>query len=238
MYQRIQMKAVFLSDTHNFHMDVDVPDGDILFHTGDLTMSGTLSELMDFKDWFESLPHTHKVLIAGNHDKCLGEDGILGMKMFTGCHYLNNSGVTIEGRKIWGSPMTPGFNGMRAGLSFYTNGDKEAKNIWSSLPKDLDVLLTHGPPWGILDEVKRYQFEESSDYQGDDISFIENCGDKMLLSKVIKRQPKIHAFGHIHEGYGVFEKSRNPPYDNTLFMNCSVVNERYNVVNEPIEVNI
>ena len=92
------MKAVFLSDTHNFHTDVDVPDGDILFHTGDFTMSGSLSEVMDFHDWFVSLPHEHKVVIGGNHDRCLGQDGILGMKLFTECHYLQNSGVTIEGR--------------------------------------------------------------------------------------------------------------------------------------------
>ena len=201
-------------------------------------MSGSLSELIDFKDWFESQPHTYKVVIGGNHDRCLGQDGVLGMKIFTDCYYLDNSGIEIEGRKIWGSPMTPAFNGMRGGLTFYTNSDREAKNIWSSLPKDLDVLLTHGPAWGILDEVKRLQFVESFDYKAEGIYYTENVGDKMLLSKIIQKKPKVHAFGHIHEDYGVFEKSRNPPYDNTLFINCSVVDERYDVVNEPIEVNI
>lgn len=232
------MKGVFLSDTHNFHMDVDVPDGDILFHSGDFTMSGTLSEVLDFHDWFVSLPHPHKVLIAGNHDRCLGQDGILGMKIFTECHYLQNSGITIEGKKIWGSPMTPAFNGMREGLSFYTNGDREAKGVWSALPKDLDVLLTHGPPWGILDAVERTYFTESEKYDELDSTFTEHVGDKMLLSKVIQKKPKVHSFGHIHEEYGVFERSRNPPYDDTIFINCSVVDERYDVVNEPIEINI
>jgi len=208
-------------------MDVDVPDGDIIFHCGDFTLSGSLSEVLDFKDWFSSLPHTYKVVIGGNHDRCLGQDGIFGLKLFTDVHYLQNSGIEIEGRKIWGSPMTPAFNGMRSGLTFYTNGEKEAKNIWSSLPKDLDVLLTHGPPWGILDKVRHWDTGEP-----------ENVGDKMLLSKVIQKKPKVHAFGHIHEDYGVFENSRNPPYDETIFINCSVVNESYNVVNEPIELHI
>lgn len=222
------MKGVFLADSHTFHMNVDVPDGDILFHSGDLTMSGTLNELIDFRDWFVKLPHTHKVVIAGNHDRLLMTKPEIGNKMFTDCHYLNNSGIEIEGRNIWGSPMTPSFSRMRDGLAFY---EKAEKMMWNDIPENLDVLLTHGPPWGILDEVWDNDWDNMSRHK-------ENVGDKILLSKVIEKKPKIHSFGHVHEEYGVFEKSRNPPYDKTLFINSSVVDEHYNVVNEPIVTHI
>lgn len=215
------MKCVFISDTHNYHNHLDLPDGDILIHAGDFTLTGTLHEVLDFKDWFEKQEHPYKVVIAGNHDRVLGENELLGFKMFTNSYYLLNSGVTIEGLKIWGGPMTPAFNGMRSGLTFYTNSDREAKAVWRGMPKNLDILLTHGPPLYVLDEVK------------DDIGGIVCCGDGMLASKVIQKKPRYHAFGHIHEGYGIFKADYG-----TTFINCSVVNEKYNVVNKPIEVEI
>ena len=101
--------------------------------------------------------------------------------------------------------------------------------IWSDIPKDLDVLLTHGPPWGILDEVLEYNKDLLGMHK-------ENVGDKMLLSKVIQKKPKIHSFGHLHECYGVLENIKYAP--NTTFINCSVVNEQYDVINEPIEIDI
>lgn len=200
---------------------MDVPDGDILIHAGDFTLTGTLNEVVEFNDWLGRLDHNFKVVIAGNHDRCLGENETLGLKMFTNAIYLERSGVTLEDLKIWGAPMTPAFNGMRGGLTFYTNDDKEAKGVWSSMPKNLDILVTHGPPKFILDEVPRPFMED------------EHCGDAMLASKVIQRKPKYHAFGHIHEGYGRFEADYG-----TKFINCSVVNACYNVVNKPIVINL
>lgn len=220
------MKCVFISDTHNFHLDphLEIPDGDTLIHCGDFTMSGNINEVFDFKEWFEKLPHQNKILIGGNHDRCLGESPFLPLKLFTGSIYLHNSGIEIDGKKFWGSPMTPAFNGMRKGLTFFTNSDREAKGVWSAIPKNLDVLITHGPPWGILDSVPHWDTGE-----------LENVGDKMLLAKVIQRQPKYHAFGHIHENYGVLKMK--DPY-NCTFINASLVNARYNLVNKPILIDI
>lgn len=219
------MKCVFISDTHNYHKQLDpLPDGDILFHTGDFTLTGTINEVYDFKEWFEKQEHPFKVVIAGNHDRILGQGEMLGFKLFTNSYYLLNSGVKIKGLKIWGSPITPAFRGMRPGLTFYTNSDGEAKGVWRGIPKNLDILLTHGPPFGILDKVI-----DRFDGYCQEI----NCGDGMLAAKIIQKKPRYHAFGHIHEGYGIFKADYG-----TTFINCSVVNEKYNVVNEPIVVDI
>ncbi len=223
-------KIVCISDTHNFHHDVDVPDGDILIHAGDFTLSGTLGEVVEFNEWLGTLDHPYKIVIAGNHDRCLGESGTLGLKMFTNAIYLERSGKEIEGIKFWGAPMTPAFNGMRGGLTFYTNNNKEAKGVWRGMPKKLDVLITHGPPKFILDEVPRYEYGQTFRV-GEQT--VEHCGDGMLASKVIKNKPKYHIFGHIHEGYGQFKADYG-----TKFINCSVVNASYNVVNKPIVIDL
>jgi len=218
------MKAVFISDTHNYHNEVELPDGDLLIHTGDFTLTGTIAECVDFRDWFQKQPHPYKVVIAGNHDRIIGQGNMLGFKLFTDSHYLERSSVEIEGFKIWGSPFTPAFNGMRSGLTFYTNSDGEAKNIWRGMPGNADIILTHGPPFGVLDLVR-----ESFDglYQE------RNCGDGMLAAKIMKNKPKYHAFGHIHEGYGTFKADYG-----TTFINSCIVNPRYDVTNPPIEINL
>ena len=155
------MKIVCISDTHNYHHDVDVPDGDVLIHAGDFTLTGSLGEVVEFNEWLGTLDHTYKIIIAGNHDRCLGDRGTLGLKIFTNGIYLERSGLDIDGIKFWGAPMTPAFRGMRGGLTFYTNNDKEAKGVWRGMPKKLDVLITHGPPYGILDEVAKYDYGQT-----------------------------------------------------------------------------
>lgn len=221
-------KAVVISDTHNFHKDLDVPDGDILFHAGDFTLMGNPLEVIDFNEWLGTLEHNYKVVIAGNHDKCVSDGS--GHKQITNAIYLQNESVEIDGLNIWGSPMTPAFNRMREGLAFYTRGDKEAKSIWSSIPEDLDILMTHGPPYGILDEV--------IDYASDGKTFKENCGDRQLISEIIKKKPRFSFFGHIHEQYGTYKPDpRMDPYE-TTFINASVVNEYYNLINKPVELHL
>lgn len=228
-----RLKAVVISDTHTYHHHLNLEDygGDILIHCGDFTLMGNPLEVMDFNDWLGKQDFNYKLVIAGNHDKCVGEDPMFGYKQLTNAEYLQNSGTEIEGLYFWGSPMTPSFNGMREGLTFFTNGDREAKKAWSGMPKKTDVLITHGPPFGILDEVQRHMFRPMGE---EDETLVENVGDKMLLSKIIKIQPKFHMFGHIHEGYGIRE---DIPYcPNTTFINASSVNESYNLVNNPLEV--
>ena len=206
------MKTVFISDTHGLHHQLaGLPEGDLIIHGGDMTRRGTPEEVEDFLNWFINLPYRHKIFIAGNHDfyfehftrqqiqNDLPED----------CHYLLNSGVNIEGIKIWGSPVTPTF------FNWAFNEDRGApiKKFWDMIPTDTDVLITHGPPGGILDETVSGQ----------------QVGCSNLSETVNFIRPKFHLFGHIHEAYGSTISGA------TTFINGSILNEKYEAVNPPHE---
>ena len=176
------MKILHISDTHNKHQLLkDLPDADVIVHTGDITEDGTEDEVKDFIEWFCGLPYSHKIFIAGNHDNCLYGANIEGLP--DNVHYLCNEGITIDGIKFYGVPM-------------FLEDDLEGNfpELFSRIPDDTDVLLTHQPPLGILDEQ-------------DGI----NYGDNHLYKRVMDVRPKYHLFGHLHhtdETYKVFRRIR------------------------------
>ncbi|NIJ44439.1 Icc-related predicted phosphoesterase [Wenyingzhuangia heitensis] len=208
------MKIVFISDTHGRHNYVKLPEGDILIHSGDLTSRGDIFEIAHFISWLNKLTFKHIIFIAGNHDFYLEKHSIDDFKDFlpNNAIYLNDSGCEIEGVKFWGSPIQPEF------LNWAFNRERgvDIKKHWDLIPNDTDVLITHGSPYGILDQTVR----------GDKIG----CED--LLKKVLEIRPKIHAFGHIHEAYGI--KNINE----TTFVNASLLNERYRYTNDPIVLEV
>jgi Icc-related predicted phosphoesterase len=229
------MKIVCISDTHAKHKKIAIPDGDILIHAGDFSTYGYIHEVESFINWFASHPHPHKVFIAGNHDRSLDlnlsqeylkwreiDAHIHGNhhpdieRMLKGLpenvHYLNDSGVTIRGVKIWGSPIQPSFG---IGWAFNAHRGPDIAKHWEMIPKDTDILITHGPPAYKLD----YAIYDRI-----------NVGCHQLLYVVEQIKPKMHVFGHIHEGYGMSEN------DHTLFVNASICTLEYAPTNEPIEV--
>lgn len=176
------MRLVAISDTHQCHEELTLPEGDVLIHAGDWTHRGRIDEIAIFLDWFIAQKHKHKILICGNHDM-YGSADTAGIAAKRGdFHYLEDSATVIDGVKFHGSPWTPAF-GM---WGFMTYSAKERKEIWGRIPHDTDVLITHGPPYGHLDLAP-----------GD-----RRVGDDVLLEHVTALQPKVHIFGHIHEGYG------------------------------------
>lgn len=211
------IRLVCISDTHNAHNQLIVPDGDILVHCGDITMGGIELEFKDFNDWLGTLPHKYKIVIAGNHDLLLEKSSkTYKNRLFSNAKYLENDGYTIEeyGLKIWGSPITPEFNNW----AFMKQRGAEIAKVWEKIPENIDLLLTHGPPYGILDLVE---------YRGP-----QGCSD---LKEAIKRvKPKFHIFGHIHEGYGA---GRTTGLD-TGFINCSIMNRFYDPVNRPVIIDL
>jgi len=193
------MRILHLSDTHSKHRLLqNLQCADVIIHSGDVSFAGSEDEIIDFVEWFIALPHKYKIFIAGNHDNCLFGANIdeLPENIF----YLCNSEVKIEGVKFYGMPMF-----MEDSIS----GDYE-KNI-QKIPNDTDILITHQPPFCVLDSCKNITY-----------------GDRNLLQTVLKIQPKYHLFGHIHDAYGI-EKN-----DNTLFINAAVLNEHYEISNKPI----
>ena len=197
------MLILHLSDTHSKHHELrNLPPADIIIHSGDISFAGSENEVMDFIEWFGDLPYKYKIFIAGNHDDCLFGANIDGLPQ--NCFYLCNSGVTIQGIKFYGTPMF-----MEDAMS----GDYD-RNI-QKIPSDTDVLITHQPPYCILD-----------------YSANKNYGDRNLLQIVLKTKPKYHLFGHIHKAYGI-EKS-----EHTTFVNAAILSENYELINEPILLKI
>lgn len=205
-------RIVCLSDTHNCHEQITVPDGDVLLHAGDATNNGTIEEIKIFSSWFQSLPHQHKIFIAGNHDRAFenleGNAEFLKWLLDPGIIYLQDSFVTVENLKIYGSPWQPWFYSWAFNLP---RGAALAEK-WRLIPHDTDILITHGPPQGILD----------ASPSG------EPCGCEELIKVVAEIKPKLHLFGHIHHSYGAQEKFGG------IFANGSNCDESYEPTNAPL----
>ena len=191
------MKFVCISDTHGLHKKLTIPEADMIIHSGDFTGRGKVAEIKEFCEWYGKLPHKHKILIAGNHDwgfQTKNKECVQICKD-NGITYLQDSHVIIDGLKIHGSPQTPEF----AGWAFncwrtekeeqlndeYHGGYKWIGRFWKMIPDDVDILITHGPPMGILDYC-------DNGYVG--------CVE--LLKHIEQKKPTFHIFGHIHEGRG------------------------------------
>jgi len=207
------MRLLLLSDTHNRHAALDpLPPADVVLHAGDVTGRGTLAELAEFLAWFGALPHRHKVFIAGNHDFALEREPEAAEALVPpGVTYLRDSGTMIEGVKIWGSPWQPWFYDW----AFNLERGPELAAKWALIPEDTEILITHGPPAGILDRTAR----------GEGVG----CRD---LAERVGRLPRLrlHLFGHIHEAYGRVERG------GVRFVNASVCDLGYRAVNRPVVV--
>ncbi|MDX1458729.1 MAG: metallophosphatase domain-containing protein [Marinobacter sp.] len=209
------MRLVCISDTHSMHRQVKVPDGDILIHAGDCLGVGTLAELEDLDAWFSEQPHRHKVLIAGNHDWCLQDEPAEAEALIRNAIYLRDSGTEIEGMKFWGSPWTPVFFDWAFNLA---RGPAIAER-WEQIPADTDILITHGPPAGILDQVITDGHSQSV-----------GCDD--LTRELERLRLKMHVFGHIHESHG--QRRLN----DCLFVNASTCNNSFRPFNPPVVVDL
>lgn len=214
-------KIVCVSDTHNCNQEIIVPEGDILIHSGDAAINGTQAEIEAFLKWFSALPHRHKIFVAGNHDWLYETDNRLARILTAnfGITYLQDSFIEIEGLKIYGSPWQPRF----FDWAFNLDRGAEMAEKWKLIPPDIDILITHGPPHGILDEVPRKYWTE-------------NTGCEELMKRIEEISAfgrlKLHVFGHIHCGYGQTEKF------GVKFVNASTCDEEYKPIQPPITVEI
>ncbi len=175
-------RFVAMADTHGAHHRLTVPDGDVLVHAGDLTASGTLPQLEAVARWLRSLPHRHKLVIAGNHDFAVQQKPAEARALFHGLTYLEDAEVTVEGVRVWGSPWQPWFYDW----AFNLQRGPEIDAKWQLIPKGIDLLVTHGPPKDLGDRC----------WDG------RRVGCEDLLRHLDRVQPKVHVFGHIHEDRG------------------------------------
>jgi len=223
-----------ISDTHAKHRGLSLRGGDILIHSGDFTNIGGHDEVVDFIEWFSRQPYEHKVFIAGNHDLTFESEvkynnfirnvqtpvsigkpkwliDILST-LPSSVHYLYNNSVSIMGLTIWGSPVTPEFG---SGWAYNARRGDEIRRVWDTIPTSPspDIVVTHGPAGMVLDYV---------DYTH------TGCID--LHNRLIEVKPKVHIFGHIHEGYGYVYKN------NIHHINASIINnQRHWQLNAPVD---
>lgn len=217
------MIITFLSDTHTFHRHIEdkLPGGDILIHSGDFTNIGERHDIERFCKWFDAIDNYDcKIFIAGNHDRGFEDSPEKSMQIvnsYKNIDYLQDD-LLLWGEeydsmiKIWGSPWQPEFYSWAFNLP--RNG-AELEYKWSQIPVDTDILITHGPPFGVLDQVKNRP---------------EHLGCELLAKRVDVIKPKIHCFGHIHSARGVYSNGE------TLFINASILDEKYRVVYDPITI--
>ncbi|HET9100265.1 MAG TPA: metallophosphatase domain-containing protein [Acidobacteriaceae bacterium] len=198
------MRLVMISDTHGLHNRIEgLPDGDVLVHAGDFMNAGSdPEEISSFNRWLGEQPFKNRIVCSGNHDRYFQNHPMEARALLTNAIYLENAGVTIDDVFFWGSPYTPAF----MNWAFMYRRGPEATRQWDKIPDNLDVLITHGPPFGILDQVSPGS---------------AHLGCEELLEAVEEKKPKVHIFGHIHGSAGTFEN------DHTRFVNAAYLNERY-----------
>lgn len=213
--------------------------GDLLIIAGDLTARDEYEQHFEFEDWLLLQNYKMKVVIAGNHDGFLVKNG---KHMFAGAEYLEDSGFEYEYEeeieeehkfkgmisykvkrklKIWGSPWTPEFYDWH----FMKKRGPELKEVWDKIPLDTDILITHGPPYGVLDKV-----DISS--RGDEF---KHAGCEELRLALERVKPRLHVFGHIHEEGGKQLLFKHQGF-NTICVNASIMDEDYNPIHQPIRI--
>ena len=201
---------VVISDTHGMHQSLVLPEGDVLIHCGDFSKYGSREEAERFAEWFEAQEHPCKILVPGNHDWSFFNHEDETRSYFEDTHILIDQGVELCGMWFWGFPWT-----MWCGDCAYLLQPGFNEQLKTNLiPEEIDVLISHGPPREVLDLVHNHEYPE-------------HCGSEWLRKRVVEIQPDVHVFGHIHEGYGQEQVGK------TLFVNAAVLDERYQLTNQP-----
>ena len=209
------MRLICIADTHGYHDRLKVPEGDVLVHAGDFTRQSTIYDIADFMAWFAGANNRHpvKILVAGNHDMLFQTHPELVAPLIPeGVTYLQDSGCQIDGLRIWGSPVQPRFHDW----AFNRERGTEIKKHWDMIPDTTDVLITHGPASGILDQAP------------DGVE--AGCID--LRRRIEALKLKAHICGHIHNGFG------RSSLGSTIMVNASICDESYRPVRAPIVLDL
>lgn len=225
-------KIIIISDTHGLHNKINIPDGDILIHCGDWTNRGTIPEMESFLSWFTNLPQKTKIFIAGNHSVGLDtyprrEKRLALIKSYlarhNNLHYLEHESAIINDIKFFGSPFSPTYS---SGWAFNVARGPELAAKWSDIPDDTEILITHGPGYGMLDFVQDAPWNSGRDLH-------QGCEE---LTKRIKQlsKLKLHCAGHLH----INEGPQTAVVNGITFVNASICNDFHQPINAPVIIDI
>eukprot|EP00040_Diaphanoeca_grandis_P003302 m.24557 g.24557 ORF g.24557 m.24557 type:complete len:344 (-) comp14645_c0_seq1:29-1060(-) len=217
------VRIVCISDTHNRHDELDLSElalnADVLVHTGDFTNTGTMEEIVDFADWLDKQPFKHKLVVPGNHDLvCDGEfycnhwqewhasrvDYTRALaRLRESCTVLLDGMIIIKGVSFYGNSAQPRQPKVRRPMAFGMVRGEQLKAAWQKIPRTTNVLLTHTPPFGVLD-TERDRVPE------------RNHGCEELKKRLTAPNDiALHVFGHIHHCAGTKQTKR------CLYVNAS-----------------
>jgi hypothetical protein len=203
-----------------------IPDGvDAVFHCGDESHLGNPMrnepECRAFFEWFCGLPIKTKFFVPGNHSTAF-EQGLVTPDDYPSVHFLIHEAAVWDGWNLFGTPYTPLFFNWA-----YMKARPDLDAVWATIPEQTDILLSHGPPKGILDVTRDWRSKEPI-----------HVGSKSLTRHVLERiKPKLHAFGHLHDepeinNFGIVERG------GVKFVNCSCCNLSGQLVNHGMVVDL
>jgi len=212
------MRLVCISDTHGDHEKLELPEGDVLIHAGDFSAHGGEMDTKLAMKWLGAQGFDLTICIAGNHDTYVEvvPEGAQELADDNGVTLLNDSGCEYQDIRFWGSPITPRFHDW----SFMRDSGEAIEKHWRMIPQKTDVLITHGPPYGVLDAVLRPNCQS------------EHVGCPSLLERVQQVMPTLHLFGHIHEARGSLS------FGGVDYHNISSMNEHYRLVHQPVVIDL
>jgi len=215
------MKIVCISDVHCKWDKLTIPKCDILISAGDYSFLGEPNVVRDFHKWLDEQPAHHIISVQGNHEKGVEKNFALSKQIAEeacpGVHFMEEGLVEIEGLKIWCSAIQPFF----CNWAWNRHPGQQIQKHWDKIPDGVDIVVTHGPVYGILDWVP--QFDRKTGELG-----VRHCGCPQLLKKILEVKPKYHICGHIHPAAG------QNVSDGITFINAAICNDAYEAVNPPI----
>lgn len=214
----MKISISIISDMHG-ELPYDLPGGDLLIIAGDCTGSDRLIQWAHFFDWLKKQKYEKKILVAGNHDNYLT---ILPKPNERGYDfdYLCDSSVVFKGLKIYGIPYSLTFPFLNPHCAAFTGSEEELEAKYDKIPNDVDILISHGPALGVMDQTKTG----------------EHVGSPSLLRKLMDIKPRLFISGHIHEAYDNYSVDFNGKM--MTFVNASIMNEDYEPVNKPVNIEI
>jgi len=215
------MKLHCISDTHTRHREIELPGGDVLIHAGDIMSRPDPSQLIEFLVWFDDQDYTTKIFIAGNHDHLFEKKPDLIekiLRLFPSIIYLHDSSAIIDGIKFYGASWIP-TNRPGKAFSYLRNAYGIAKTHWSKVPRDTDVLITHGPAYNKLDKIMKPIRKDQTQL---------NLGCPSLGERIKEINPQLHICGHIHSSQGILDVSE----PTTTYINAASLGEDYQYSNK------
>jgi Icc-related predicted phosphoesterase len=222
------IRIVCISDSHTKHHEIEMPPGDLLLVAGDFTGRGMVREIEDFDSWLGQQDYPVRIVVAGNHDELFEAKPRAARELLKHAKYLEDTEITLRPSQfgqqgdweitVYGTPWQPRFYDWAFNLD---RGGNELRGKWRKIPTHVDILVTHGPPSGVMDK----------DYRGD------RAGCELLRDELERIRPRLHVFGHLHSIQGIVrgkDWEGNPGRPGTVYVNASMCNDSYEINREPI----